>query len=396
MVKVMVKVKDFFRNIFLIHKQKKANFDYIKELFEHDEFEELKQLVNSHKARFSFDDFETTPGFLEKSKYLSLECNVVDETIKARVFEFNKKIITLSKTEIFEGFSINAEEKILSLIDSNMPALSPVKYSGFAQLFSKKRIHILVMADYEIKTDFLIKDLSAISPNSIYTHGKGSKEAGLTIAFKEGNLIKGSLAKADKGTIFIKDLNLLQTIDRAGLIGAMNKGIIEYHKKSGKDVEVNADVKVFSTAHPEGEAFIGNSISVLKKQVPFDSEVYVNFQIVFMIRKKDFNSSDKTSENKTKNNNDQKFVREYVTYALTKEVEFNKDFSGMIQGYVNDVARDKNKFLFKLGNSSVITIIEFSKAFARARLKEIVEKEDVLKALRIMNSALYMENDFKK
>jgi len=391
----------FWTLIIPLSKEDKIKLGLVQEVFEPQEIKQLKYLLKTHKARFVEADFNTSPGFLQDSKYLSLACNVVDEQVKKKVDELNKKIIRYEKQKVFELFSNNAEEKILGLIAPNIIGLEEVKKAGLIQLFAKEKVHILLLGDPATGKTDILRSISELAPISSFGLGSGTSKAGLTLTLTGREVVRGLLPLADNGIACIDELNLLKNLDRAGLLNAMEKGFVTYDK-GNTHIKLDARVNVFATANPEGDRFVGKSISILKKQIPFDSALLSRFHLVFLIRKpgtKEFleitdqiikgEKTDKTIVSE----NDKQFIKEYVAYALKKKVEFDKNLSPLVQGFVEDVKRDEDKFLVEVSPRTVIGIMNMAKAAARMKLKDKVEREDIIKVLKIFNSTLYIKKN---
>ncbi|KYK26881.1 hypothetical protein AYK26_07095 [Euryarchaeota archaeon SM23-78] len=395
------KYASFWTSIIPLNKDDKIKLGLVQEVFEHEELKALKYLLKTHKARFEQADFDTNRGFLQDPKYLSLACNVIDEEIKKKVGELNQKLVGHEKEKVFENFAHTAEEKILGLIAPNIIGMEEVKKAGLYQLFAREKVHILLLGDPATGKTDILRSISELTPISSFGLGSGASKAGLTLTVSGKEVVKGLLPLADKGVACIDELNLLRNVDRAGLLNAMEKGFVTYDK-ANTHVKLDANVNVFASANPEGDRFVGKTTSILKKQVPFDSALLSRFHLVFLIRKPSTEEFLKITDKIIKgekagvHENDTQFVKEYVGYALKKNVAFDKELSPLIQGFIEDVKKDENQFLVEISPRIVIGIMNMAKAAARMRLKEKVEREDIIKALKIFNSALYIKKDEKE
>ena len=392
------KFGSFWTSLLPINKEDKARLELIREALEPSEIKELEYLLKTHKARFAEADFETSSGFLQSSKYLSLASNVLDPGLKQKVAELNQGVVAHEKERIFLDFASSAEEKILGLIAPNIIGLDEVKKAGLIQLFAKEKSHILLLGDPATGKTDILRSISELAPISSFGLGSGTSKAGLTVTVVGKEAVKGILPLANNGVACIDELNLLKNVDRAGLLNAMEKGFITYDK-ADSHLKLDANVNVFATANPEGEKFIGRTIEVLKQQVPFDSALLSRFHLVFLIRKPSTEEflkiTDKIikGEKKGVSSKDKQFVNEYVAYALKKNVEFDKNLSSLIQGFVSDVKKDEEQFLVEISPRMVIGIMNLARAAARMRLKDKVEREDIIKILKIFNFALYIKKD---
>jgi len=392
------KFGSFWTSILPLNKEDKARLELIREALEPGEIKELEYLLKTHKARFAEADFETSPGFLQSSKYLSLTSNVLNPVVKQKVGELNQEVVEHEKERIFLEFAPSAEEKVLGLIAPNIIGLDEVKKAGLIQLFAKEKSHILLLGDPATGKTDILRSISELAPISSFGLGSGATKAGLTLTVVGKEVVKGILPLANNGVACIDELNLLKNVDRAGLLNAMEKGFITYDK-ADSHLKLEANVNVFATANPEGDKFIGRTIEVLKKQVPFDSALLSRFHLVFLIRKPGTQEFLKITDNiikgekKSISNKDKQFVKEYVAYALKKNAEFDKSLSSLIQGFVSDVKKDEDQFLIEISPRMVIGIMNLARAAARMRLKEKVEREDIIKVLKIFNFALYIKKD---
>jgi DNA replicative helicase MCM subunit Mcm2 (Cdc46/Mcm family) len=392
------KVGSFWTALIPLSKEDKARIEMVKDVLQPEEIKELEAMLKSHKARFAEADFGTSPGLMASSKYLMVACNVIDSFFKNKVEEINSRIVMLGKEKVFAEFSTSAEEKILPLIAPNILGMEEVKRAGLIQLFAKEKVHILLLGDPATGKTDILRSIADFAPISSFGLGSGTSKAGLTVAVPGKEIIKGLLPLANNGIACIDELNLLKTADRAGLLNAMEKGFITYDK-ADSHLKLDANVNVFATANPEGERFVGRTTEVLKQQIPFDPALLSRFHLLFLIRKPSTEEFLKITDNiikgekKSVTEKDKHFIKEYVAYALSKNVEFDKSLSSLMQGFVSDVKKDEDQFIVEISPRMVIGIMNMAKAAARMKLKDKVEKEDVIKVLKIFNFSLYLKKD---
>ncbi|MFH0870444.1 MAG: hypothetical protein V1866_05305 [archaeon] len=384
--------------LFPLSKADKERLGLVKELFSESELKEMKELLKLHKARFSEDDFSTTASFFKDSKYMVFRSNSVSSKIKERVELFDRRVSQFGRELLFKAFSEAAEERILSLIAPNIIGLDDVKRAGLYQLFASDKVHILLLGDPSTGKTVVLRSIAELAPISSFGLGSGSSKAGLTVTFSGKEMIKGLLPLADNGIACIDELNLMQNPDRAGLLNAMEKGFITYDK-GNNHIQIDARAKVFASANPDGDKFIGRTIEVLKKQIPFEPALLSRFHLVFLIRRPSTDEFLKITDKLIKegethiDEHNRGFVKAYIEYALSKEVSFDKSLSSLIQGFVADVKGDEDKFIIEVTPRMVMGIMNMAKARARLHLREKVEKEDIVAVLKVFNSALYIRKD---
>lgn len=300
-----------------------------------------------------------------------------------------------------------------------------VKKAVASQLFAKEPIHILLLGDPGTGKTDIIRDAAEMSPISSFGLGSGTTGAGLTVTkntnfklnLKKKKTVKendseidefeeetefnlGLLPQANGGLCCIDELNLMQSKDKAGLYSAMEKGFITYDK-GGKHETFDAKVKVLATANPQGDKFIGKNLDFLKKQIPFKQALLSRFHLLFIFRKPSekelINITRKIVNDKKEDNNDiHEFIQLYVNHASLLEVSFDKKLEPMVVNFIEDIKGDEKHFLTEIGPRTVIGIMRFAKAFARAKLKRHVTAEELEAAMKLMKEALYFQKKDKK
>lgn len=382
--------------LFPLGKENKVKLDLIKDMFSPSELKEIKGLIRTHKIRFSEEGFHTTPEFHADSKYLVLASNSINQRIRSKVDFFNHHLREHGKEDVFTKFAPNAEERILQLIAHDILGMDAVKKAALLQLFASEKVHILLLGDPSTGKTAVLRSVADLAPISSFGLGSGSSKAGLTLTFSGKELVKGLLPLADGGIACIDELNLMKSVDRAGLLNAMEKGAIAYDK-GNNHIQLDARVKIFASANPDGDKFVGSTIEVLRNQVPFEQALLSRFHLVFLIRRPSTEEFLRITEKIIKgehhkaDENNIRFVKEYIEYALKQEVSFDKSLSPMVQGFVEDARKDEDKFLVEISPRTVTGMINMAKASARLRLAAKVDKGDIIKVLKIFNEALYVK-----
>jgi replicative DNA helicase Mcm len=274
--------------------------------------------------------------------------------------------------------------------------MDDIKLSCAIQLFANEKSHILLLGDPGTGKTDIIRSASELHPISSFGLGSGTSGAGLGIAFRGDEMIKGLLPLANKGLCCIDELNLLKNEDRASLYNAMEKGFITYDKAS-KHIQVEADVSILATANPKGDKFVGWVVETLKKQLPFDSALLSRFHLIFLIRKPDIKEfleitkhiirGDKKKEIEA----NKKFVKEYVEYARSLEVEVPKVFEKNIGEFIKELKKNESKYLIEVSPRLVVGFIRFAKASARMDLRRYVTSIDLERVKKIFLSSLQIK-----
>ncbi|MBN2142513.1 hypothetical protein JW711_04235 [Candidatus Woesearchaeota archaeon] len=391
--------KSFLVRLIPMRREDSERLESVAEHFSDDELEEIKFLLKKNKVKFSKKSFDTTKSFWRESSYLFFESKVEDPYVKAKADHYSKRLISAGREQVFSEFSKQAEEKILSLIAPSIIGRDEVKLAGLLQLFAKEKVHILLLGDPSTGKTVILRSIADLAPVSSFGLGSGASKAGLTLTVSGKDVIRGLLPLADGGIACIDELNLMKNQDLAGLLNAMEKGFITYDK-GNNHLRLDARVKVFASANPEGDKFVGKTVSVLKSQIPFEDALLSRFHLLFLLRRpgdKEFLKISEKIIRGSKDNDlykgDADFVKEYIEYANDIEVDFDKGLSVFVQDFVKELRRDEDDFLIEISPRTVVGMINMAKASARLRLSDKVSKEDVDRVIGIFRAALYIRKE---
>jgi DNA replicative helicase MCM subunit Mcm2 (Cdc46/Mcm family) len=172
----------------------------------------------------------------------------------------------------------------------------------------------------------------------------------------------------------------------------MEKGFITYDK-GGHHYRFDALVRVLASANPQGDKFKSYTLDGLKAQLPFDSALLTRFHLVFIVKKANLSQfaeiAEKiVSEDKVKVKlNDIMFIRRYVRFASTLDVEIPQGMADKIKDFVTDLKERESEFLFEVTPRTVIGITRLAKASARMELRSIVEGKDLERVFNIVTKA---------
>jgi replicative DNA helicase Mcm len=381
-----------------LKKEDSSKIEIIRGLFSKQDLKEIRYFLKFHKARFGKESFSTTKDILENPEYDVLVPNTVNKGMRERINEFNIAIRLQAKENLFLEFSKEAEERMLKLMAPNIIGLTEVKKAALLQLFAKEKVHILLLGDPSTGKTVVLRSVSELAPISSFGLGSGASKAGLTVTFSGKEIIKGLLPLADKGIACIDELNLMKVTDTAGLLNAMEKGFITYDK-GNNHLQLDTRVKVFASANPNGDKFIGQTIDMLRKQVPFEPALLSRFHLVFLVRRPTTTEFLKITDKIIKDGehhieeHDKRFVKEYIEYSLSREAVFDKKLSPRIQDFVEEIKKDEDKFLVEVSPRMVVGLINMAKASARMHLREKTDEKDVDEAISIFRAALYIKKD---
>lgn len=319
--------------------------------------------------------------------------------------------------------SPNVYERLMRSVAPNIFGLDDVKRGILCQLFGgtnkdipgtasgrlRGDINILLCGDPGVSKSQLLGYVHKLAPRGIYTSGRGSSAVGLTAYVtkdpetKEHVLESGALVLSDKGVCCIDEFDKMSDNARSMLHEVMEQQTVSV-AKAGIICTLNARTSILASANPVGSRY-NPSMSVIENlQLP--PTLLSRFDLIYLL----LDRADEQS--------DRKLARHLVSLHFSREEtepaqaqdqliapEMLADYIQFARANVNpilgdDAAEDlKNGYveLRRLGGSrNVITatprqlesLIRLSESLARMKLRDVVGRDDVQEAIRLMNVAL--------
>ncbi len=314
--------------------------------------------------------------------------------ISESVESINTAIQDKTRSMLFAEFSKSIHSKCSNIIAPKIVGFDLVKKAVALQLFSPERIHILLLGDPGTGKTQLLSAATDLAPISSMGLGSGTSGVGLAVTVKGKEVIKGLLPMADGGLCAIDELNLMKEESRASLYNAMEKGFVSYNK-GGNSYKFDSRISVLATANPKGDKFVGNKVSELKKQLPFDAALLSRFHLTFLVRKHtmdEFKEITKSLLNKTKQSltrKEEDFLSDYIKKAKDiGEIKLPKKFEQEIVDFIADIKENEKKYLVEVSPRMVVGFSRMAKASARMELRNTVEEKDVALVKQIVRESL--------
>ena len=392
---------DFMKFIHFVRPLSKKESGYISELNKYLEPKDLKRIKNLLKNKeigVSFSSLGISEQIGDDISFPQLNLALEDNELQLLIEKINKDVEEKLKRKAFRSFSENARKTIKEFIAPNIFGLELAKEAAALQLFAAEPFHILLLGDPGTGKTDILRSVSNLHPITSFGLGSGASKAGLSAAVKGNEILKGLLPMANEGICCIDELNLMKRTDYAALYSAMEKGFITYDK-ANKHFKLDAKVRVVATSNPKGDRFVGNIISILKQQIPFDSALLTRFHLVFLIRKPGLERFAKITKKIVQNDKmkvsikDMEFIKDYVEFAEQVDVDFPKEFEKQVVNFSTELKKDEKKYLVEISPRMVIGLIRIAKAAARMELRKTVKKEDIDKAEEIIKFGLQIKRE---
>eukprot|EP01080_Neovahlkampfia_damariscottae_P012116 gene12116-5608_t len=342
--------------------------------------------------------------------------NITDESSYS--LESNDKIkISPEDEEKIKNFSRHPDlyEKLTNALAPSIFKMDDVKKGILCQLFggvNKKlpngkirgELHVLMMGDPGVSKSQLLIYVNKIAPRGIYTSGKGSSAVGLTAYVirdqDSGELVleSGALVLSDLGICCIDEFDKMSESARSILHEVMEQQTLSI-AKAGIICSLNARTSILAAANPKESKYNENLSIVENLQLP--PTLLSRFDLIYLLK----DSPDKQNDRKLAKHIislfhedyeqeevvDAKFLTQYIAYA-------KKNINPIITEEASEYLVKSYADLRKLGmdrkqvsatTRQLESLIRLSESLARMRLSKMVEKSDVIEALRLVKVSLF-------
>jgi replicative DNA helicase Mcm len=305
------------------------------------------------------------------------------------------------------------ETFVKKLIDSYAPhiyGMEDVKLSCILQLVggvkSKKRadINILLVGDPSMAKSELLKYGNSVTQKSIYTSGKGTTSAGLTIGMvklADGTMIAqaGVLPLCNNGYAYIDEFDKMNKDDRTAMHEAMEQQTVSI-AKAGVNLTLDAKTSILAAANPK----FGNydDSLALMDNINIPSPLLSRFDLIWLIKDKVSQIEDKAKADHILDgftNKEADKTCRFTERELTAFVNLAKKEQPVLDKGVRDEIiaiyqklRQASNMQFTVGIRQLEALIRLSMAHAKLKFKPIVDIDDVTVIKELLIS-MYMNFD---
>ncbi len=347
----------------------------------------------------------------------AFDFNVLDDDFYS--FELKKedvdKILAFSKrSDVYDVFIKSIAPNIVGLEDVKEGVLLQL-FGGVEQVKKDKTrirgdIHVLIIGEPGTAKSQLLRRVEKIAPRSKFASGRGSSGVGLTASVVRNeitgsySLEAGAIVLANNGFLLLDEIDKVSHEDLSNLHEAMEQQTISINKASVQ-ATLPAKTSVLASGNPKLGSF-DNFVPFIK-QVNLPPAILNRFDLIFILKDEpnskkdtfmagrvfDLHSDTDFSDDNTILDDD--FFKKYLFYArnnvfpkLTPEIKnvlvsyYSSNRNNVFVG--ND---DAGSSIF-LNLRTFDGLIRLSKASARVRLSSVVEKQDVDRAIRLLEYSI--------
>lgn len=352
--------------------------------------------------------------YLEAHRVVQVKKTEEDENTDEEVME--EELIALSQgQDFYEKLSSSLAPEIYGHEDVKK-ALLLLLVGGVDRsphgMKIRGNINICLMGDPGVAKSQLLSYIDRISPRSQYTTGRGSSGVGLTAAVmrdpltSEMTLEGGALVLADQGVCCIDEFDKMMEGDRSAIHEVMEQQTISI-AKSGIMTTLNARVSILAAANPAYGRYNIRKSAEANIQLP--AALLSRFDLLWLIRDKSDSENDlRLAQHVTYVHRHEvqppsqfeplnmKLMSRYIEECKKKQPIVPETLTDYIVGAYVEMRRDARTQTNQTFTSArtLLALLRLSTALARLRMADVVEKEDINEALRLMEmskQSLYEE-----
>jgi len=263
-------------------------------------------------------------------------------------------------------------------------------------------INVLMVGEPGTGKSQFINTAKEIAPKGVKASGKGATAAGLTATAEKSELTgswtlkAGALVQANEGFVGIDEFDKMDDSAIKSMHEALEDQEIPINK-AGINVTLPAKCSVLAGANPEHGVY--DRYTPLMEQIDLGPTIISRFDLVFGLTSNPDEETDKAiAKHQLKHEGnglepeiDVELLREYIAYARRiKPVWPNGEPEDMIAEYYADIRQEANGDDMAPGPRINDALRRLSEASARIRLSEVVEPEDVERAIDLENTHIGM------
>lgn len=288
-------------------------------------------------------------------------------------------------------------DNLISSFAPNIYGMRDIKLSILLQLVGgikgnkRSDINIFLIGDPSMAKSEMLKYAKLITKKSIYTSGRGSTAAGLTIGLvklSDGRMIAqaGVLPLCSGGFAFIDEFDKMNKDDRSAMHEAMEQQTVSI-AKAGIVLSLPAKTAVLAAANPKFGIY--DSTMTLHDNVDIPAPLLTRFDLIFLIKdivnttddmmkaSHVINSFEGKPVVKTDIIMDQKSLITFLNLARSQNPRLTNEVKNEIIKIYNNMRSLSKPDELPVGIRQLEALVRLSYALAKLKMKDEVELQDV-------------------
>ena len=320
----------------------------------------------------------------------NLEENTPTEPSKeelAKIFEDSKKELFIS--DIVGSFAPH----IYGYQDIKLAIL--LELVGGVRTNKRGDINTLLVGDPSMAKSELLKFAKTITSRSIYTSGRGSSAAGLTIGMVKmdsGKFVAqaGVLPICDNGFAFIDEFDKMNKEDRSSMHEAMEQQTVSI-AKAGIQMTLPTRTAILAAANPKYGMY--DSDITLRDNIDIPAPLLSRFDMIWLIKDKVHVTEDMEKANHILNSFTSKDIN---TYFDSEHLMSYLNYARKLQPILLEESRSKLLNIYEkmrsasaqsempVGTRQLEALVRLSMAYAKLNLREEVGVSDIESVERLI------------
>ena len=263
-----------------------------------------------------------------------------------------------------------------------------LELAGGVRTNKRGDINTLLVGDPSMAKSELLKFAKNITTKSIYTSGKGTSSAGLTIGMvkmSDGRMIAqaGVLPICDNGFAFIDEFDKMTTEDRSSMHEAMEQQTVSI-AKAGIVMSLPTRTSILAAANPKYGAY---DIEItLRDNINIPAPLLSRFDMIWLIRDKVHQTEDLAkathilnsfTEDTSDIHYDETQLKAYFNYIRELQPVLVEEAKSKLLHIYEGMRTASAKSQMPVGTRQLEALVRLSMAHAKLHLKETIDVEDI-------------------